>query len=437
MMRKESIPATTMEFDGSMADAHSRYDETYGDKPLAKWIDPKRKRVRVLEIYFKEREWMRAVFAQAAMLEGPQVSPYVDEEGEPENPYVSRSAYVDRDGNRYGVVRRYLDLQDELNKRRSKMLHWSSARTIVMDAGAVDDVVLAKKELQKPDGIVVVNPNKKFEVLSHDAEIAAQTQMYMMTDAALNTTGPNAALQGTSGRISGRAKQLDQQAGQVNLGTLFDGLSNWEIRVYRKIWNRVRQFWTDEKWIRVRDDERNLKFVSLNHKKTQGEAYEELKAEALRVDGPLPPEPENPSAPLIDSNGNPVIENNVANLDVDIIIEQSPDIITIQQEEFKELAQLKSSGMTNIPDTALIEASQLRNKRQILAEMRGDTPEGQQQAQMNEMMQGIQMILAQLSVKEKQAEIAKTESETEENLAQAELAAVEAFQVGEGKEKVG
>ncbi len=437
---KRKYPFAEEEFDLSIAEAHSKYGETYADKPLSKWIDPKRKRVRVLEIYYKEGVWKRAVIGRYTMLEGPSESVYLDDLQQPTHPYIPRSAYVDRNGVRYGVVRRYKDLQDEHNKRRSKMLHLASQRNIVMDAGAVDSLARAKEELQRPDGIVVVNPGKQFQVLTHDAEIAAQTQLLVHTDRALSETGPNAAIQGLSGRISGRAKQLDQQAGTVNLGTLFDGLRDWELRCYRKIWCCIRQFWTDEKWIRVRDDERNLKFVSLNHVKTQGEAYEELLAEAEKVGGQPPPPPPNPNAPLLDSNGQPIIENNVVDLDVDIIIEQAPDIVSIQQEQFAELSQMAQSGLP-IPPDVIIEASSLRNKRQILATLRGETPEQQrikqQEAQMQQMLQGIQLILAQLEVPAKEAEIAVDEAKAEELRAKSELHAVEAFKVGEGEEKVG
>jgi hypothetical protein len=275
------------------------------------------------------------------------------------------------------------------------------------------------------------------EIASNNIELQVHRDLLLYTDNLLSQTGPNEALQGTSGRVSGRAKQIDQQAGTVNLGTLFDGLRDWELRVYRKIWQCVRQFWEDEKWIRVRDNERDLKFVSLNHKKTQGEAFEELSAEAQKVGGPPPPQPENPNAPLIDANGNFIIENDVAVMDVDIIIETAPDIVSIQQEQFAELAQLASSGMVDIPPEVLIEASTLRNKRQLLAQMRGETPEGQQQKQMQQMLEGIQMILAQLQVPAAEAEIAVDEAKAAELQAKAELHAVEAFQVGEGEEKVG
>lgn len=434
---KARYPDAEEEFDGSINEATSQFSETYADKPLSKWVDPKRKRVRVLEIYYKDREWKRAVIGRFSILEGPTTSVYIDDEGETSHNYVARSAYVDRNGCRYGVVRRYKDLQDEHNKRRSKMLHLASNRNIVMDAGAVDDINQAKEELKKPDGMVVVNPGKRFEVVDNNAEISAQTQLLLHTDQALSETGPNAALTGHSGRISGRAKQLDQQAGTVNLGTLFDGLRDWELRCYRKIWQCIRQFWTDEKWVRVRDDERNLKFVSLNHVKTQGEAYEEMLAEAEKTGGPPPPPPEDPQAPLLDRNGQPIIENSVVDLDVDIIIEQAPDIVSIQQEQFAELSQMAQSGLP-IPPDVIIEASSLRNKRQILATLRGDTPEQQkqkeQQEQMQQVLQQLSLIAAKLDVDQKAADVEKTKSETEENQAQAELYAVEALETGRGEQ---
>lgn len=437
------------EFEVSITEAHSQFGNTYADKPIARWVDPKRKRVRILEIYFLDGVWKRALIGRHSMIEGPEASVYLDEDGEPQHPYVSRSAYVDREGRRYGVVRRYKDLQDEHNKRRSKLLHLASAKTIVAEAGAVDNIANAKEELAKPDGFLVKNPGKSLDILTNDVEIATHARLLEQTDFALSQTGPNAALIGQSGDISGRAKQLDQQAGSVNLGTLFDGLRSWELMVYRKIWNCIQQFWDDERWIRVRDEEQNLKFVSLNHRKTEGEAFQELTEQWEAAGGestglPPPPPPQDPSKPLIDDNGNFVIENNVVDLDVDIIIEQAPDIVTVQQEQFAELTGLAQSGMVQIPADVIIEASSLRNKRQLLASLRGESPEAQQMAQMARTMKQIQVTLAKLSIPEKIAEIKKIESEVVENQAQAEKASaeaesktVEAFQAGEGIEKIG
>ena len=42
----------------------------------------------------------------------------------------------------------------------------------------------------------------------------------------------------------------------IELGSLLDDLRHLDRRVYRMVWNRIRQFWTGQRWIRVTDDER-------------------------------------------------------------------------------------------------------------------------------------------------------------------------------------
>ena len=41
----------------------------------------------------------------------------------------------------------------------------------------------------------------------------------------------------------------------MSIGELLDHLRDLDLRVFRMMWNRIRQFWTTEKWIRVTDDE--------------------------------------------------------------------------------------------------------------------------------------------------------------------------------------
>src|SRR5689334_24546501 len=90
--------------------------DTYDDRP--RWFDRGRKRVQILEHYYKQGDgWYRVVFSRVGIIEGPQKSVYVDcETRKPECPLILQSLYVDRNGNRYGVVKRYKDLQDEINR---------------------------------------------------------------------------------------------------------------------------------------------------------------------------------------------------------------------------------------------------------------------------------------------------------------------------------
>jgi hypothetical protein len=96
--------------------------ETQDDKP--RWVDAKRKRVQVFDHYeWRNKKLMKSIFCWGGYLEKPTECPYVTDEGEYDPPLKFVSAYVSREGRRYGLVSRYVPLQDEVNQRRSAALH--------------------------------------------------------------------------------------------------------------------------------------------------------------------------------------------------------------------------------------------------------------------------------------------------------------------------
>ena len=148
------------------------------------------------------------------------------------------------------------------------------------------------------------------------------------------------------------------------------------MRVFRKTWNRVRQYWKEEKWIRVTDDEQNLRWVGLNKPVTKGE---EMLRQAQEQGAP--PEhlqqlqqqiAQDPSMQETIST-----ENDLATLDVDIILSDVPDVLTAQIEDFQVLGEMVKSGF-QMPPLAVIEASPLRNKDKIIKMMKE-----QQQSQLS------------------------------------------------------
>lgn len=414
---KSRWPEKAEMFSGMFSEAtKTSGGDTYDDKPRM-WIDGKRRRVQIMEHYWWSGQWKRGVYCQGGWLEEPTDSPYKDEYGRPECPIILQAAYRDRDGDCYGIVRRYKDLQDEINKRRSKSLHLLSSRQIVAEKGAVDDIAKARVEVSRPDGYVEVTPGMRFE-LAPTSDLAAG-QFNLLADAinALAATGPNAALQGNSGSLSGRAKQLDQEGGAIQIGALFDQLRYFQYRVYRSMWNRIRQFWTDETWIRVRDDEGAMKFVGLNTPITAGEQAVE------QIRGQVPPEElmamvqniaADPMAQI------PVAKKNaVAEMDVDIIIEEAPDTITIQQEQFQQLVNLASAGVV-MPPEVYIEASSLRNKRALIDKLKG--AEDPQMAQAQQEAQALAKAGAEAEVMAKQAKAAKDDADAQKTRVEMALA---------------
>lgn len=376
--------------------------QTYDDKP--RWMDTTRKRVKIVQLYYRQDgEVWHAIFTRGGYLKDPAISPFKNEEGETEWPYEFASAFVDREGGRYGAALQLLDVQDEINKRRSKALHLMSVRQVAVFKGAVDDVNKLRQELAKPDGVVELNQpmNESFEILKTGDMVQAQFSLLTEAKMEIDAIGANAATQGKDKTVqSGIALQRRQQAGQTEIGPMFDVLKYWQYRVFKKVWNRVRQYWKEEMWIRVTDDNQNLRWVGLNKPVTKGEQMIQQLQEQFKQ---VPPERQQQAMPQLQQmiqqiQNDPMMkeivetENDIAELDVDIILSEVPDVLTAQIEDFQVLGEMVKSGFP-MPPLAVIEASPLSNKDKIIKMMKEDQqnrvpPQVQEQMkQMQEQMQ--------------------------------------------------
>lgn len=355
--------------DVTMAGEGSGPGDTFDDTPKFRWADPKRKRVRIVSMWSYEADGgcYYSVFTKGGILERLE-SPYRDQNDKPVDGFVFGSCFIDRDGNRFGVVRRWISLQDEINKRRSKALHLLNVRQVKAEKGAVADVNKARAELARPDGYVEVTPGMVFEPLQTNDMAAAQLQLLQEAKQEIDAVGVNAALSGNEGRVmSGRALMARSEQGLNELGPAFDAFKRWQLQVYRRVWMCVRQFWTAEKWIRVTDDESNTKFVGLNQPLTLGEQLlEEAEAQGVEVTEEMRQQAKmDPRMQQVVG-----IRNNVAEMDVDIILDANPATASLQIEQFEILAGMAERGVP-IPPRALVEASQLRNKQKIIEAMEG------------------------------------------------------------------
>jgi hypothetical protein len=328
--------------------------DTFEDRPrneTAAWGDRRQSRVKLAYMYYLNRDtWYLALMCGSGTIYN-EPSPYLDEDGNPSNAIVLQSCYVDRENRRYGVVRPMISPQDEVNKRRSKLLHMLNSRQTMGHKGAVEDVAKLKRELAAPDGHVEYDQDPSttvpgFQIIPQTDQIAGQFSLLQESKAEIDMVGPNAALVGKreGKQPSGRADLIEQQAGLTELGPFYDGLRDWTLRVYRMVWCRVKQFWTEPRWIRVTESEDQLQFIGIN-------------------------------MPVVDQFGRIQVENAIAELDVDIIIEATPEFATLQAEEFQQLSDLAQSGVP-IPPDVLIEASQLRSKAKLLKMLRD--PQAQQ-----------------------------------------------------------
>ncbi len=401
--------------DSTMSRPYSVASETYDDKPKwASWADTKRKRVRVVTMYYKRDVWMRCVYTLAGMLEDAAPSPFLDEDGQPENALILQSAYCDRDNDRYGIVRDWIPLQDEINKRRSKALHLVTMRQSRISRGAGVSKEEVRAELVKPDGTIYADRDE-FEILPTGDMAAAQFQLLAEAKAAIEGQGPNATMQGKGSQdSSGRAILALQQGGMVEISPLIDARRHFVLRLYRQVWNRIRQYWTEERWLRVTDDERNVRFVAVNT--TKGSLAARKIGEAVKA-GEIDEAMARQYVGQI-ANDPAMMEpaNSVAELDVDIDIAEVNETPTLQIEQFQALTAMAQAGLP-IPPAVLIEASNLRNKDKLL-KMLDDA--ASQPDPMQQQMRALQMDAAQAKTDE-------TKSRTMLNMAKADAAIAPQF----------
>jgi len=359
-------------------------DTAVDDKPQSgMWIDRKRRRVQVGQLYYKQgNEHMYAVVVGSVLImDGP--SYYRDDKGKTVCPIEAFSAYVDRENARYGVVADMKGPQDEINHRRSKAVHFLHSRRVIAQQGAVQDVAQSKREIARPDGWVEESMPDAIRVLDTAQETTGNLNMLQEAKAEIDMLGPNNALQGKNTEDqSGRAIIAQQQAGLAELAPLYDRFNDFKLRVYRAIWARIKQAWRAPKWIRVTDDENAPQFIGLNQ---------------LQGMDPM--------------TGQPVVENAVAQMDVDIIIESGPDTVTLQGEEFEQLAQVLPQ-LAQLPPPyamALVEASSLpaQRKQKMMELLQGA---GQQQ---------VDPQVQQMQQRAAEAEIGGKEADAEHKRAQA------------------
>lgn len=396
------------------------HGETYEDRPrdgALAWVDKKLRRVRVAQMYYRRGGiWYFAVLTGGGAIVN-EPSSYLGEDGKPSCPMVLMTAYIDRENRRYGLVKSLISMQDEINKRRSKILHSLNSRQTWGIAGSVD-VQRMKLEKASPDGHIDVDPayadllggRLPFGDLPVQDQTAGQFSLLQEAKAEIDMMGPNASLLGQlTGGQSGRAIMAQQQAGFAELAPIYDSLRDWTLRCYQQMWMRIRQFWTEERFIRVTDDMSAPEFVAVNRIVGYQNAYDPQTGQMVQV---------------------PTIENTLAELDVDIVIEEAPDMVSLRQEQFEQLTQMAQAGIP-IPPKLVIEASSLRNKREVLEAMEQAQQQAMQAeaAKMQAEGQKAQADAASKAAKAQrdQAEAAKTIAQIPGEKAQSEQTAIATF----------
>lgn len=434
---KAEYPDHEREIDDSFTSGSLTFDDTMEDRPAdgatVGWVDKRQKRLMKVEMYYRrDRAWWRCVFYTGGMLEEAE-SPYKDDKGYACNPIEAQSCYVDRENNRMGIVRDMRGPQDEINKRSSKLLFELTARQVqeVSPGAGMGDVDVVRKEAARPDGVIPSG----WQIVPRQDIVTGQERLLQGAIQSGERFAPNPAILGRQDAgQSGRAQMVRQEAGLTEMAIIFGGIEEWELRVYRQMWNRARQFWKAPMWIRVTDDEGSPEFVGVNQPPEGGQPMpdpagqpnEQGQVPQMMVQG-------KPAFQMPDGQQVLGYENAIAELDVDITIETVPDTATLQQEQFAVIGELaKTYGPQEFPADDLIELSTMPNKRALMEKRKARKEEAQKsqggQAQMAEQAMGLEMADKQADIVKKHAEARLTEAKTVTEVAKPQLEAAKLYQ---------
>ena len=347
--------------------------------------------------YYDKGEWRVAHWSGDSVLRDvPSI--VKDETGKTAPQLVLWGPYIDDDNVRFGDAKDMLDPQMGINKKISKILHLISSNQTIGEDGFTDDVDEFKRQKALPNGHMTVNHGMRgaVEFVNNQAEIASLVSLLQLEMSEMDRTGPNNALVGRgTEQQSGVAIQEQKASGLAEVSPAMQEFRLWKLRVYRTIWNAVKAHWTREKVIRITEDDDAPKYIGLNQ---------------IRVD-----RDENGVSQL-------VWDNQIAQIDVDIILDEGPDTVTLNQQDFSDLMQMApalANTESAIPPEVLLKASRLRNKDKLV-EMIDQRKKAAQESQgADDAVAQMQQQKMQLDLEEQAAKTTKMKAEAEKINAQA------------------
>lgn len=385
-------------------DLRDSVDKTGGTDTLAQqdweknWYDSRLDRVKLVEVWYKQRgAWRFAIHTGDLILkEGP--SPWLDSKGKPRCRYNMASAGIDHDGDRYGFVRNMKSQQDEINHRRSKLLWMLNVNQAFVKRGSFDDPDKLRDLLARPDSIIeyddIGGDGKGFEIRDQSQQMAGQQALLQEAKGEIDNFGPNPSLLGQgASSASGRAQALQQQAGIAQLGPYFGRYKAWKLSVYRDCWMDVQQFWTVERSIRVSGPE-GAQFIDVNK--------------------------------LVMTPTGPRIANAIGELDLDIVMDEGPDTVTLREDVMGTLREMIQAQLFNPAEAkaAFLELSDLPPSVKQQIKNAGQQPPDPAAQQMQQTVQQLQLRGAAAKVAESEARAEKLHADANAAGAKAQSAAI-------------
>lgn len=301
-----------------------------------------------------------------------------------------------RYGNTIGLVENLLGPQELLNKVSSQELHITNTTAnsgYIVTSGSLTNMTAEELEQKGAQTGLVIEVNgdvqKAITKITPNAVPSGLDRISYKAEESIKTiSGVSDSMQGMDrADVAAKAIQAKRQAGSTNLVKPLDNLVRTDFILARNILDLVQEFYTEER------------LMTICHDQATGES------ETFTINQPNPePEtgeetPENPYQEII---------NDLTLGEYDVVVSSVPRRETLEDSQFEQAMALREAGIM-VPDSVLIDASRLNNKKDIIKQMQGDLTSPEAIAAKELQQRGLQ------------AEVSKTEGEAAQKHADSQL----------------
>lgn len=303
---------------------------------LFNYDEPTRKRVlKYVDGAYEDTEMMdqmyTAVYAGHVMIESAKESPYRTNR----YPFIPFYAHRKKSGEPVGHIWRLIDPNREVNSRRSRALYMLNNRQTVFEKGAIADKVEHAKQVAAADGQIELEQGyfNKFEFRENQDIGQANLQMLQEAKGEIGRLSGEDYLQPSNEIRSGRGVAQSQLPYHLSQVQLFDNIRRFRRVRALTIVDLIKQYHDEEMVFQITDDPNKARTVTIN---------------ATTLD-------------------------NIRERTFDIILKDTTEYATLQDEQYNEL-------LTTLPQIAqygpgwgkvLVSMTNIRDKDKIVKMLEG------------------------------------------------------------------
>jgi hypothetical protein len=315
-----------------------------------------------------------------------------------------------RYGHTIGLVENLLGPQELLNKVTSQELHVVNTTAnsgYKVKAGSLVNMTVAElEEKGAQTGLVIeVNgdPDKDVQKIAPNQVPQGLDRIsYKAEESIKSISGVSDSMQGMDrADVAAKAIQAKRQAGGTNLVKPMDNLVRSDYILARNVLDLVQEFYTEPR------------LMTITHDQVTGES------ETFGINQPNP-EPqtgdeENPYEEII---------NDLTLGEYDVVVSSVPRRETLEDSQFEQVMAMREAGIM-IPDSVLIDASRLMNKKDIIKQMAGDqtSPEAVAAKELQQRGQAAEVAKAEAEAAQKQADTGLKQAKAQETTVKAQVLA--------------